>query len=393
MNDNRYYWGIISTYLFASSYAAISFSAADVPPCLIVSRLTGSNATSSLSTDQRQRIIVVGDIHGDQRGLLEVLFAANVTRSINECAWKLPQSSEQVVGTLLVQTGDVVDRGPNTVGALACLDHLQRSAPHGSRFIRTLGNHDIMWLEGKFDYKHKISDTPNSIGIVVHSMKAAIASGALVGAYAHWVNGLPLVFVHAGLRPAMLDHIATTIGTSTTDIDSETVVNYINDRVVSVMNECTDKGGSDELRRSSLCQFKETDPLFQSGPERGNKKRGAIGGPFWTDYSVLEAVEAPLNVTKPTSFVQIVGHTIHFGKIKTTRLFGSVGIDAGMYIGGRAFLEVTPDARFYAVEKQQQKRQQHQQNKEDGGDLETDSDTTQWNRRDLTASICDGLDS
>ena len=53
-------------------------------------------------------------------------------------------------------------------------------------------------------------------------------------------------------------------------------------------------------------------------------------GPFWTDYSVLEETEASMNVTHPiTSFVQIVGHTIHLNKIKTTRLLGAVGIDAG----------------------------------------------------------------
>ena len=33
-----------------------------------------------------------------------------------------------------------------------------------------------------------------------------------------------------------------------------------------------------------------------------------VTGPFWTDYAVLEAVEASTNVTHPlTSFVQIVG--------------------------------------------------------------------------------------
>ena len=60
-----------------------------------------------------------------------------------------------------------------------------------------------MWLEGQFDYKHK-ADTPIVLSTAVQQMKRAIAGGSLLGSFLHWVNGLPLLFVHAGLRPAML---------------------------------------------------------------------------------------------------------------------------------------------------------------------------------------------
>ena len=110
--------------------AAVSFSVSDVPSCLIVSRLRGN--TTITEPSQSQRIIVIGDIHGDQRGFFEVLYASGIIRSLNECAWKLPQSSSSsdpkihpppvdagfsYDGTLFVQTGDVVDRGPNTLGS------------------------------------------------------------------------------------------------------------------------------------------------------------------------------------------------------------------------------------------------------------------------------------
>jgi len=102
--------------------AAVSFSASNIPSCLTVSRLRG-NVTIT-DTSQAQRIVVIGDIHGDQRGFFEILYASGITRSLNECAWKLPQSSKTLHfdagfsydGTLFVQTGDVVDRGPNTLG-------------------------------------------------------------------------------------------------------------------------------------------------------------------------------------------------------------------------------------------------------------------------------------
>ena len=112
--------------------SAVTFSVADVPSCLIVSRLRG-NATT-LEITQKQRTVVIGDIHGDQQGFLEILYVSGIIRSINECVWKLPQSSSEHIidksfqqtphvdasfsydGTLFIQTGDVVDRGPNTLG-------------------------------------------------------------------------------------------------------------------------------------------------------------------------------------------------------------------------------------------------------------------------------------
>ena len=92
------------------------------------------------------------------------------------------------------------------IGVLDCLEHLQKSAPLGSKVVRTLGNHDLLWLEGQFDYKHK-ADTPIVLSTAVRQMKLAIANGFLLGSFMHWINGLPLVFVHAGFRPAMLSLI------------------------------------------------------------------------------------------------------------------------------------------------------------------------------------------
>ena len=85
-----------------------------------------------------------------------------------------------------------------------------------------------------------------------------------------------------------------------------------------------------------------------------------------------------------------------------------------MYIGGRAYLEISPSARFYAWEKAVKNKDKHGDKsnpsvQENGGrngvnDLNqpqpsnsdhlhvtvTVTDSGEWTRRDLTSLICDG---
>jgi len=59
-------------------------------------------------------MIVIGDIHGSYDGLREVLFQANVTSSADldtTCEWQ----EQPETGTVVLQIGDMVDRGPGAV--------------------------------------------------------------------------------------------------------------------------------------------------------------------------------------------------------------------------------------------------------------------------------------
>ena len=83
-----------------------------------------------------QRIVVVGDVHGAYDGLLEVLYHANITADKSSCVWK-----KQPVKTLLVQVGDLVDRGPGALESFACLRKLQTEAPKfNGTVVRLLGS-------------------------------------------------------------------------------------------------------------------------------------------------------------------------------------------------------------------------------------------------------------
>lgn len=82
------------------------------------------------------RIVAVGDLHGD--------FAA--WRAIATAAGLVDRQGRWVGGdTVLVQTGDVVDRGPDSLKIVQDLMRLQREAPrqHG-RVLALVGNHEAM---------------------------------------------------------------------------------------------------------------------------------------------------------------------------------------------------------------------------------------------------------
>jgi hypothetical protein len=86
---------------------------------------------------ENKRIVAIGDVHGSNAGLLADLFAANITQSADVCEWK----SQSPYGTILVQVGDIVDRGPHATEAFNCLRHLQAAASdHNSKVIRLIGS-------------------------------------------------------------------------------------------------------------------------------------------------------------------------------------------------------------------------------------------------------------
>jgi len=90
------------------------------------------------------RIVAIGDLHGDYGHYLAVLQAAGV----------VDRRGRWIAGdTHLVQTGDIPDRGPDTRRIIAHMAALARQArKRGGRVHNLLGNHEAMNVYGDLRY-------------------------------------------------------------------------------------------------------------------------------------------------------------------------------------------------------------------------------------------------
>jgi hypothetical protein len=90
------------------------------------------------------RIFALGDLHGDLEPARAILQAVGLVDGAGR--WSGSQD-------ILVQCGDVVDRGEDTLALLLWLRQLEREATAaGGRVILLLGNHEAMALQGVQEY-------------------------------------------------------------------------------------------------------------------------------------------------------------------------------------------------------------------------------------------------
>jgi len=91
-----------------------------------------------------ERIVAVGDVHGAFDQFVAILRAASIIDNRNRWSGKK---------AVLVQTGDVLDRGPDSRKALDLLRKLEGEAQRaGGRVYALLGNHELMRLVSDWRY-------------------------------------------------------------------------------------------------------------------------------------------------------------------------------------------------------------------------------------------------
>ena len=122
----------------ALGFAAV---AASDPPVLAQAAKPGDSPCDIQTTE---RVVAVGDVHGAFDNFVAILRAAQVIDNRNR--W----SGQR---TVLVQTGDILDRGPDSRKAIDLLRRLERDAQRaGGRVVSLLGNHELMRLVSDWRY-------------------------------------------------------------------------------------------------------------------------------------------------------------------------------------------------------------------------------------------------
>lgn len=181
-------------------------------------------AASPCEFDNVERIVAVGDVHGAYDQLRQILQTAGVIDA--EGRWTGGK-------THFVQTGDVFDRGADSLKAMEFLKKLTREAERaGGRVHALLGNHEVMRLiaqyqdvdpgefeafrtpdsadlrqrvAGQYDAATRAKIMAQPLGMI--EMIEAFRPQANHGAYLRTLNTTVrlngIVFVHGGISPAV----------------------------------------------------------------------------------------------------------------------------------------------------------------------------------------------
>ena len=139
-----------------------------------------------------KRIVAIGDLHADLDNAHAALKLAGLLD--DELRWSGGQ-------TVLVQTGDQTDRGPDSRQVLALLDRLEEeAAAAGGQVIVLLGNHEVMNLTGDWRYV-----SPGDVATYggEAARRAAFSAEGEAGRWLHQRDAVAqvdgVVFVHGGV--------------------------------------------------------------------------------------------------------------------------------------------------------------------------------------------------
>lgn len=250
-------------------------------------------------SDRSLRTVAVGDIHGELDALQEILRHAGM----------IDDGNRWVAGSdTLVQTGDMVDRGPKSVEAHEFLAELQEmAAKGGGQVVRLVGNHELLLLSGNF----ALADHYDPVELAA-KIRMEVLFGRMRGAFAQQAY----LFTHGGLRSRIRRHLLGTGNAASSVHTTEILAERISQVLVRAVR------GKDF-----------SDPCFSYGHEPWAEL--GIAGTYWTYFS-----EELIDSADADAVRQVVGHTIqpHIAQNESGRIFC---IDVGIHRDGkRAYLEI-----------------------------------------------------
>lgn len=163
-----------------------------------------------------QRVVAMGDMHGDVEPMLACLLNAQLIDIPNEFFQRESSSYGDVdlikwIGgdSVLVQTGDLVDRGFEDAACIGLLTSLsQKAFEKGGAILMLLGNHELMNAKGIFDYAQRTDFSRVFGGEGMSARENAMMPNGFLSGHVDCLNNFLItvqvgksVFVHGGLIP------------------------------------------------------------------------------------------------------------------------------------------------------------------------------------------------
>ncbi len=253
------------------------------------------------------RTLVLGDLHGSLEAFRSILTRSGL---VEGDSWRGGR-------TILVQLGDVIDRGPDSIATYEFLAALQARARKGKgKVVRLLGNHEVALLEGYFD----LADFPEPEALA-QRIRRDVQEGRVQAAYAHggWL------FTHAGVHYILLRRLRAEM-----QVPEGAKRRFTPVRLAAHLNA---------RFRGAVEAGDFSDPIFAVGRARGGEDR--VGGIFWSDYDVEQAAPA-----RAPRFHQVFGHTpegYEGARFRRTSDGRRINIDIGIaeeYGGNLGYLEI-----------------------------------------------------
>ncbi len=351
----------------------------------------GALALAASAPGGPSRVVAVADIHGDYDALIGILARA-----------ELIDANQRWTGrdATLVQTGDILDRGPKTRAAMDLLMQLQKDAPRqNGRVVVLMGNHEAMNIYGDLryvtaaDYASYAGNKSENVRKAAYAAYAALPDAtprlsedewmkahplgfieyreafAPDGKYGKWLRSLPAVakvndsvFLHGGLKPDFaswkIEQINEAVAREIQAFDAYRKF-MVAEKIVLpfyTLKEMTDAA------KAVLNDSKEKDPdrkkFLEAFLGYGSWMTINTDGPLWyrgyAEWSEEEGTSQIALLTRGLGAARLVaGHTPQPGEIRS-RFNGQVllidtGMLAGYVAGGRPSALVIQDKNLTAV--------------------------------------------
>ncbi|KAL4064393.1 Metallo-dependent phosphatase-like protein [Scleroderma yunnanense] len=143
----------------------------------------------------KRRIIAVGDIHGDLENAHRVLQMAEVVDEAGYWTGKVD---------VFVQTGDIIDRGDDTIELFQWMEELREQAHGvGGTIISLLGNHE--WMNAIGDWRYVYPSEIETFGSISERQKV-VTTGWLANTWAGNYTTAARLPLHSLLGPPNTDY-------------------------------------------------------------------------------------------------------------------------------------------------------------------------------------------